>query len=89
VVPVDVVAWVDAAARCDDRHAHDAYNDARYDKHVDDAEPADDVVRQAAGAGAAVPADVVVAGRMQILLITGINMRIYTFSYHTDAKAIP
>jgi len=78
VVLADAAASADAADCCDDRrcggrHAHDAYNDARYDKH--DAVP-DDAERQAVMADAAVRADAVAAARMHTYLITGTNKRI-------------
>ena len=73
MVPADVVDY------CDDKHDNDAYSDVRYGTRAHGAVPAD-AVHQAAMADAAVRADVVVAGRMQIPLITGINMRILVFS---------
>ena len=88
VVLADAVARVDVADCYDVQHVHDAYNDARYDKHAHDEAPADEV-HQAATVDAVVRADVVVAVRMQIPLISGIYMRICTFSYPTGAKVIP
>ena len=79
VVLADVAVPVDVADCYDVQHAHDAYNDARYDKHVRDEAPAD-WVHPAATVDAAVRADVVVVVRMQIPLISGIYMRICTFS---------
>ncbi len=77
MVPVDAVAPADAVDYYDDRHAHDAYNDARYGKHVHDgvladaAHPADVALR----VDAAVQVDAVVPVQMHRFLITGINMR--------------
>ena len=76
VVPVDAVARADVADYYGDRHAHDAYNDARYGTHDYDAEPADVALR----ADEVVRADVVVPVRMQISLISEIGMRICIFS---------
>jgi len=76
VVPVDAEAPLAGADYYDDKHANDAYNDARYGTHEYDAVPVDEAPR----ADEAALADVVVPGRMHIFLITGINMRIFVFS---------
>jgi hypothetical protein len=74
-VPADVVDY------CDDKHVHDAYNDARYDMHahddtyVHDGVPVDGL-HQEATADAAVRVDVVVAVRMHKCLPAGKRMRI-------------
>ena len=78
-VLADAAASVDVADYCDDKHVHDAYNDARYDKHAHDAVTVD-AVRQAVRADGVVLADVVAPGRMHKFLITGIDMRIIVFS---------
>ena len=78
-VRADVVARVDAAACYDDKHGNDADNDARYDRHVHDAEPVD-AARQAVREDGVVPADVVAPGRMHICLLADKIMRICIFS---------
>ena len=70
---------MDAADCYDDKHAHDADSDARYDRHVHDGVPVDAVRRAVTGDGV-VPADVVAAVRMHTILITGTDMRIFAFS---------
>jgi hypothetical protein len=83
VVSEDEAVQADEAACCDDTHdndAHnDAYNNARYDRHVHDMVPVDAVRRAVMGDGV-VRADVVAPVRMHTFLITGINMRIFAFS---------
>jgi len=86
VVQVDAEEQVDEAACYDDRRAHDAYNDVRYNRHVHDVVPVDEV-HQAATAGAAVRADGVVAVRMQTFLISEICMRICIFSYYKECNS--
>ena len=76
-VPVDVVDY------CDDTYGNDAYSDARYGRHGHDVVPVDAALQ----VDAAVRADVVVAVRMQISLISGIYMRICIFSYHIECKS--
>ena len=72
----------------DDKHAYDAYNDARYGKHVHDVVP-EDAVRRVVMADGVVPVDVVAPGRMHKSLLADKIMRICIFSYHTGAKVIP
>jgi hypothetical protein len=75
-----LVVLADEADDYDDKRAHDAYMDARYDsRHVHDGVPVDEA-RHAAMADVVVPADAVAAVRMHTCLLAGINMRICTFS---------
>jgi hypothetical protein len=88
--PADVQAPVAEAGCYGDRRAYGAYSDARYDAHCDvqqrDASLAG-AVRRAVKADVVVPADVVAAGRMHKFLITGICMRICTFSCYKGCKS--
>jgi hypothetical protein len=74
VVPAGVVAPADAAGHYDDKHAYDAYSDARYDTHARDAVLLD-AARCVVPGGEEARADVVVAGRMHINLLADKHMR--------------
>jgi hypothetical protein len=85
VVPADEAVLADAEEFCDDGTHDGAHSDVRYNKHVNDAAPAD-VVHQVAPADVVVRVDVVAVVRMHIFLITGTGMRICTFSYCRECK---